>query len=93
MPEFDNLMEEWPPELQDAMRNIQFPGPDVDLSTIDYARLVCHFMDIPTHKLANNRATIESLHQLFSLYIEFRDNIALNPENNANGGGADIAQF
>jgi hypothetical protein len=39
-----------------------FPGPEIDLNPADYARLVCNMVDIPTHKLANNRSVIEALH-------------------------------
>lgn len=75
MPDMDLLMEEWPAEVEHTLQQIPFPGPEIDLHTADYARLVCHFMDIPTHKLANNRATIESLHVLFTLYAEFKENV------------------
>lgn len=88
MPDFDKLMEEWPAEMEGALKNMQFPGPEIDLSTGDYARLICNFMDIPAHKLANNRATIESLHQLFTLYIEFRDNVYFQQKLKERGGGA-----
>ena len=94
MPDFDNLMEEWPAEIESVLENIQFPGPEIDMSTSDYAKLICNFMDIPTHKLANNRANVESLHQLFTLYTVFKENIALNPKKDQEGGGnADVAQF
>lgn len=48
------------------------------MHTSDYARMVCHFMDIPTHKLANGRSIIESLHHLFTLYAEFKNNVHFN---------------
>ena len=73
-------MEEWPAEVEQTLQQIPFPGPEIDLHTSDYARLVCHFLDIPTHKLANNRAIIESLHQLFSLYSEFKGNVYFKNE-------------
>jgi intraflagellar transport protein 46 len=62
MPEMDKLMEEWPSEVEQMLGQINFPGPEIDLHPSDYARLVCNFMDIPTHKLANQRSVIESLH-------------------------------
>jgi len=40
----------------------------------DYARLVLSMTDIPVHKTSNNKAVIESLHVLFTLFVEFRNN-------------------
>jgi intraflagellar transport protein 46 len=31
-------------------------------------------VDIPCHKLANNKSVVESLHILFTLFSEFRSN-------------------
>ena len=44
------------------------------MHTSDYARLICAMVDIPTHKLANNKSVIESLHVLFTLFHEFKSN-------------------
>ena len=41
MPEFDSLMEEWPPEMEQVLSEIQFPGPKIDMHVSDYSRLVC----------------------------------------------------
>jgi len=40
----------------------------------DYARLVLAMCDIPVHKLQNNKSVTESLHVLFTLFLEFRNN-------------------
>ena len=74
MPDFDKLMSEWSPDMEHALRDIPFPGPDIDMLSADYARLVCAMVDIPSHKLANNKSVIESLHLLFTLFSEFRQN-------------------
>jgi intraflagellar transport protein 46 len=74
MPDFDRLMQEWSPEMEQALKEIPFPGPEIDMHAADYARLVCTMVDIPCHKLANNRSVIESLHVLFTLFSEFRQN-------------------
>ena len=74
MPEFDSLMEEWNPQLEQALRQIPFPGPEIDMHVSDYARLVCSMVDIPVHKLQNNKPVVESLHVLFTLFSEFRQN-------------------
>mmetsp|Transcript_47476 Transcript_47476/g.34761 ORF Transcript_47476/g.34761 Transcript_47476/m.34761 type:complete len:165 (-) Transcript_47476:79-573(-) len=75
MPDFDKLMDEWPREMEAALREVEFPGPEIDMHTADYARLVCTMLDIPTHKLANNKSVIESCHVLFTLYSDFKQNI------------------
>ena len=74
MPDFDHLMSEFHPEMENAMRQLSFPGPEIDMHTADYARLVCAMLDIPVHKLANNKSIVESLHVLFTLFSEFRQN-------------------
>lgn len=74
MPDYDFLMSEFTPEMDQALREIPFPGPEIDMHTADYARLVCSMVDIPCHKLANNKSIIESLHVLFTLFSEFRQN-------------------
>jgi intraflagellar transport protein 46 len=74
MPDIDNLMQEWNPEMEAAFRQIDFPGPEIDMDTADYARLICCFTDIPVHKHNNNKSLIESMHVLFTLFSEFRQN-------------------
>lgn len=72
MPDFDFLMQELNPEMEQALKDTQFPGPEIDMHTSDYAKLVCSMLDIPIHKLANNKSILESLHVMFTLYSEFR---------------------
>ena len=74
MPEFDTLMEEWNPEMEEALKQIPFPSAEIDMHVSDYARLVLAMCDIPVHKLGNNKSVIESLHVLFTLFVEFRNN-------------------
>jgi intraflagellar transport protein 46 len=50
------------------------PGPEIDMNTGDYARVICSMVDIPNHKLANNKSVVESLHVLFTLYSDFKVN-------------------
>ena len=82
-------MSEWPPEMEQALSEIQFPGPEIDMHAADYARLVCSMLDIPCHKLANNKSVIESLHTLFTLYSDFKQNQHLN--QGYGGAGQDLA--
>jgi intraflagellar transport protein 46 len=74
MPEFDALMEEWQPEMEQALQQIEFPDAEIDMHVSDYARLVLGMCDIPVHKTNNNKSVVESLHVLFTLFVEFRNN-------------------
>ena len=75
-----------------------FPGPEIDMDPNCYSRIVLSMLDIPVHKLANNKSLIESLHVLFTLFSEFRQNQHFkNQEANGAAGGmgtaTDLAQF
>ena len=74
MPDIELLMQEWMPDMEEAFNQIQLPGPEIDISLADYAKLVCVMLDIPIYKLGNKKTLIESLHHLFTLYAEFKDN-------------------
>lgn len=94
MPEFDTLMEEWPQEMEHALQENPFPTPDIDMHVADYARLICAMTDIPIHKSANNKSVIESLHVLFTLFVEFRNNQHFKQFQNTNEpDGGNVAQF
>jgi len=92
MPDPDHLMEEWPREMEQALKEIPFPGPEIDIHTTDYAKLVCSMVDIPSHKLANNKSVIESLHVLFTLYSDFKQSQHFQ-QNQQDFDGVDMAQF
>jgi intraflagellar transport protein 46 len=59
------------------------------MHTSDYARLICAMCDIPVHKSGSNKSVVESLHVLFTLFVEFRNNQHFKRFE----GGADIANF
>jgi len=69
MPDIETLMEIWPDEFEEALGSLELPGVDLDLSLEEYARVICTMMDIPVY---DNIA--ESLHVLFTLYMEFKSN-------------------
>jgi len=70
MPDIESLMEEWPPEVEQGLKQIvHLPGADLDLDLKDYARVVCSIMDIPVY-----HNVIESLHVMCTLYREFKNN-------------------
>lgn len=74
MPEFDNLMEEWPPAIEQLFREIPFPGPEIDLSVEDYSKACLSMLDIPVHKNVDDKGIIEALHVMFTLYSTFKEN-------------------
>lgn len=69
MPDMDQLMDIWPEEFETMLKTTQLPSPDLDMSLSEYAKTLCAILDIPTYE-----NPIESLHLMFSLFIEFRNN-------------------
>jgi intraflagellar transport protein 46 len=69
MPDIDAMLDMWPPEFEDALATLQLPSPDLDMSLGDYARTLCTILDIPTYD-----NPIESLHLMFTVYTDFRNN-------------------
>lgn len=67
MPSIDSLMQEWPPEVEELLQRHPPPTAALSCSTAQYADLICALLDIPV-----NSSRIQSLHLLFSLYLEFR---------------------
>jgi intraflagellar transport protein 46 len=90
MPEIEALMEMWPPEFEDALKSIPLPSPDLDLSLGEYAKVLCSILDIPMYD-----NPVESLHLMFTLYMDFRDNphfqamLAAGNKDAAGMGGMD----
>uniref|UniRef100_A0A3P9PIQ6 Intraflagellar transport protein 46 homolog n=1 Tax=Poecilia reticulata TaxID=8081 RepID=A0A3P9PIQ6_POERE len=68
MPDLDSLMQEWPPEVEELLGALQLPPARLACSLPQYADLVCSLLDVPVHG-----TRVQSLHLLFSLYLEFRD--------------------
>lgn len=69
MPDIEQLMEAWSEEFEAALINLQLPSPDLELSLAEYAKVLCSILDIPTYE-----NPIESLHVLFTLFMDFRNN-------------------
>merc|ERR1711865_753323 len=63
------LMQVWPEEFEELLKEIQLPGVDMDLSLTEYVKLICTIMDIPVYG-----NVVESLHVLFTLFSEFKSN-------------------
>lgn len=93
MPDIDRLMEVWPEDFEKILANTPLPSPDLDMSLAEYSKVLCSLLDIPVYD-----NPIESLHLMFSLFVEFKNNPhfqnRLVPDANADdkaggaGGGA-----
>jgi len=93
MPEFDSLMEMWTPDFEEILKATQLPSPDLDLSLAEYTRVLCTILDIPTYD-----NPVESLHLMFTLFMEFRDNPHFQAMMGADqkdimNGGADVLEI
>lgn len=70
MPEIDSLLQVWPSEFEEMLNSdILLPPSNIDLDIYQYVRMICAITDVPTYT-----NLIESLHVLFTLYLEFRAN-------------------
>mmetsp|Transcript_12236 Transcript_12236/g.42442 ORF Transcript_12236/g.42442 Transcript_12236/m.42442 type:complete len:338 (+) Transcript_12236:251-1264(+) len=69
MPDIESLMSEWPPEMEQVLNEVRLPDGTLDMDAKTFTRILCGILDIPTY---NN--VVESLHVLFTLYLEFSDN-------------------
>jgi intraflagellar transport protein 46 len=87
MPDIDTLLDVWPEEFETMLETLKLPSPDLDLSLLEYAKILCAILDIPVYE-----NPIESLHQLFSLFMDFRNNPHLQARDldlaDRDGGGA-----
>ena len=69
MPDLEDLMEPWPEKFETTLNSLPLPTADLDLSLEEYAKIICALLEIP---VKNN--IIESLHVLFSVYMQFKEN-------------------
>jgi len=69
MPDIETLMDVWPEEFESLLDSVSLPPPELDLSLLEYVKTLCAILDIPVYD-----NPIESLHLMFSLFIEFRNN-------------------
>lgn len=97
MPDLETLMEIWPDEFEAALEKLKLPSPDLDVTVLEYSKLLCSIVDIPVYE-----NPIESLHHFFSLYMAFRDNphfqaqrmeSSAEPGDLGTYGGADVMQI
>ncbi|MEW5306590.1 MAG: hypothetical protein WDW38_007898 [Sanguina aurantia] len=69
MPDIEALMQEWPPEMEMMLRGMKSPTGELDLDLKTYSKMLCALLDIPVYE-----NPVESLHVLFTLYLEFKNN-------------------
>lgn len=74
MPNIEALMQIWPEKMESTLKDIPFPGEEINMSLENYSSIVCNMLDLPIHKKDSNKAIIEALHVLFTLYSEFKEN-------------------
>ncbi|XP_018574159.1 intraflagellar transport protein 46 homolog [Anoplophora glabripennis] len=67
MPDLDDLMQEWPEEMETKLKENGFPQLGEDTSLSEYVTTVCNIFQIPT---AKNK--IQSIHLLFCLYAAIK---------------------
>jgi len=88
MPEVDDLMTEWPAEIESMLSDITLPSADMAVDVATYSKIICAVLDIPIHTVTGSKKTIvESLHVLFSLYSAFKSNPHF--QRNKEEGGVD----
>lgn len=67
MPDIDDLMQQWPEDLEHKFKEQGFPKPGENQSLSDYTDVVCNYLQIP---IAKNK--VQSLHLLFCLYTAIK---------------------
>ena len=81
MPDIESLMQVWDPQFEEMLATTQLPSPMLDLNLEEYTRIVCSLFDIPVHQ-----NSVESLHVLFTLFSEFKNNQHFQQDRQAAGG-------
>ncbi|PAA50422.1 hypothetical protein BOX15_Mlig020277g2, partial [Macrostomum lignano] len=66
MPDIEQLMSEWPPEIEELLKEVGLPTSDLECDLPAFCDIVCGLLDIPVYK-----SRVQSLHVLFTLYSTF----------------------
>lgn len=92
MPDIEALMQEWAPEMEAFLKQMKMPSGELDVDLKTFTKMLCSILDIPVYE-----NPIESLHVLFSLYLEFKSNPIfkqqLDMDNQAMGGGPPVEGY
>ncbi|CAF1166642.1 unnamed protein product [Adineta steineri] len=78
MPNIDDLMQEWPTQFEDLLKETSVPSADIDTDLTTYTDIACALLDIPVYE-----SRIQSLHALFSLYLGFKNSENIRTVANA----------
>ncbi|XP_076457673.1 intraflagellar transport protein 46 homolog isoform X2 [Babylonia areolata] len=74
MPDIDTLMQEWPPEFEELLKEVSLPTADLDCDLGQFTEIICSILDIPVYKNSSHQNDkIQALHVLFTLYSEFKN--------------------
>ncbi|XP_052253903.1 intraflagellar transport protein 46 homolog isoform X2 [Dreissena polymorpha] len=74
MPDIDTLMQEWPPEFEELLKEVGLPTAELDCDLGEYVELICTILDIPIYKNTNqHNEKVQALHVLFTLFSEFKN--------------------
>jgi len=74
MPEIDTLMQEWPPEFENLLKEVGLPTAELDCDLSEYVDIISAILDIPIYKNSSqHNEKIQALHVLFTLYSEFKN--------------------
>ncbi|XP_053695946.1 intraflagellar transport protein 46 homolog [Sabethes cyaneus] len=65
----DNLMSEWPEEVEKMLDAVGFPSADLDCSLTRYIEIICNIFDIPVQQSNGQAGYIQALYHLFNLYL------------------------
>ncbi|VEN58745.1 unnamed protein product [Callosobruchus maculatus] len=84
MPDLDDLMQQWPEEMEAKLKAEGFPKPKEGDSLSDYVDTVCNIFEIPVLKKKT-----QSLHLLFCLYAAIKQTqLYQSSASNEKAGGA-----
>ncbi|XP_075725365.1 intraflagellar transport 46 [Rhipicephalus microplus] len=83
MPDVESLMQEWPPDFEEMLAEVQVPTAELECSLEEYATMACLLMDIPVYK----GKLIQSLHVLFTLFTAFKNSQHFGAMGMGTGGG------
>ncbi|CAD6244164.1 GSCOCG00013278001-RA-CDS [Cotesia congregata] len=69
MPDIDALIQQWPPDIEDKLSEAQLDFSTLDCELPQLVDIVCNLLDIPVKP----EIRLESLHTLFTLFLEVRE--------------------
>ncbi|XP_052861923.1 intraflagellar transport protein 46 homolog [Anopheles cruzii] len=68
----DNLMSEWPEEVERTLDALGFPSAKLDCSLAKYIKIICNIFDIPLPAAECQADYIYALYNLFNLFLAIK---------------------